>query len=79
LADFGVHARDHGMASLIKTVLSHQSPQGAFQTMVNIPAAFGGTNEEMWTWMACDAPTLLYVPHRQRLCAQGARSSARPE
>ena len=61
LADFGVQARDHGMASVIKTVLAHPSAQGAFQTMVNIPAAFGGTNEDMWTWMACDAPTLLYV------------------
>jgi hypothetical protein len=61
LADFGVQAHDHGMSSIIKTVLAHQSSQGAFQTMVNIPAAFGGTNEDMWTWMACDAPTLLYV------------------
>jgi len=68
LADFGVQARDcgtssseGGMASIIKTVLAHPSAQGAFQTMVNIPAAFGGTNENMWTWMACDAPTLLYV------------------
>ena len=33
MADFGVHARDHGMAAIIKTVLSHQSPQGAFQTI----------------------------------------------
>ena len=61
LADFGVQARDRGMASIIKTVLAHQSAQGAFQTMVNIPAAFGGTNEDTWTWMACDSPTLLYV------------------
>ena len=61
LADFGVHARDRGMATILKTVLAHSSPQGAFQTMVNIPPAFGGTNEDMWTWMACDAPTLLYV------------------
>ena len=61
LADFGVRARDWGMASIIKTMLAHPSPQGAFQTLVNIPAAFGGTNEDAWTWMACDAPTLLYV------------------
>ncbi len=61
LADFGVQAHDREIASLIKTVLAHPSPQGAFQTMVNIPAAFGGTNKDMWTWMACDAPTLLYV------------------
>lgn len=56
LADFGVQ-----VATTLKTIFAHQSAQGAFQTMVNIPAAFGGTAEDTWTWMACDAPTLLYV------------------
>ena len=41
LADFGLQARDRGMTSIIKTVLAHQSSQGAFQTMLNMPAAFG--------------------------------------
>ncbi len=61
LADFGVRARDRGVASTLQSVLAHQSLEGAFQTMVNIPVAFGGTNEDTWMWMACDAPTLLYV------------------
>jgi hypothetical protein len=29
--------------------------------VVNIPKAFGGTGEDTWTWMLCDAPTLLYA------------------
>jgi len=41
--------------------MAHQSPEGAFQSLVNIPKAFGGTGEDMWTWMLCDAPTLLYA------------------
>ncbi|MBL7063995.1 MAG: hypothetical protein ISS49_07265 [Anaerolineae bacterium] len=77
LADFGVRADDpgpalspstslrinvvEGMAAGIKAVMAHQSPEGAFQILVNIPRAFGGTGEDTWTWMLCDAPTLLYA------------------
>ena len=61
LADFGVRADDPGMSDGLKAVLAHQSMEGAFQTLVNIPKAFGGTGEDTWTWILCDAPTLLYV------------------
>ena len=67
LADFGVRADDAppgggvGMADGIEAVMSHQSPEGAFQTVVNVPKTFGGTGEDTWTWMLCDAPTLLYA------------------
>jgi hypothetical protein len=67
LADFGVRADDAppgggvGMAAGIKAVMSHQSREGAFQSLVNVPKAFGGTGEDTWTWMLCDAPTLLYA------------------
>ncbi|MBN2391017.1 MAG: hypothetical protein JXR84_09845, partial [Anaerolineae bacterium] len=61
LADFGVRADDPGMKDLIALVLSHQTEDGAFQSLVNIPKAFGGDNADHWTWMVCDAPTLLYA------------------
>jgi hypothetical protein len=61
LADFGVRATDPGMGAGIEAVLAHQSPEGVFQTLVNIPQAFGGTGEDAWTWMLCDSPTLLYI------------------
>lgn len=61
LVDFGLKASDPGMATILAAVMEHQSPQGAFQVIVNIPRAFGGTDEDMWTWMLCDAPTLLYA------------------
>ena len=44
LADFGATARDRGLATTVKTMMAHQSPEGAFQTAVNIPRAFGGTD-----------------------------------
>ena len=61
LADFGLQADDPGMAEVIAKVMARQSPQGAFQSLVNIAPAFGGTGEDQWTWMSCDAPTLLYA------------------
>jgi hypothetical protein len=61
LADFGVRASDRGMAAAVKAVMAHRSSEGAFQSLINIPAAFGGTGQDIWTWIVCDAPTLLYV------------------
>jgi hypothetical protein len=72
LADFGLRVSDPGMAMIIDEILAHQSPQGAFQTLVNIPKAFGGTGEDLWAWMVCDAPTLLYT-----LLAMGLGSDPR--
>ncbi len=61
LADFGVRAGDPGMAASIEAVMAHQSPEGAFQITMNIHERYGGTGKDMWTWMLCDAPTLLYA------------------
>jgi len=61
LADFGVRADDPGMAPGIEAVMAHQSSEGAFQTVVNISKKYGGTGEDTWTWVLCDAPTLLYA------------------
>lgn len=61
LADFGLRATDPGMQELVERILAHQSAEGAFQTTVFIPRAFGGPDKAIWTWVACDAPTLLYA------------------
>lgn len=71
LADFGIRADDPGMQVVLERLIAHQSPEGVFQTLVSIPKAFGGSGEDTWTWMLCDAPTLLYG-----LLAVGARDSA---
>ena len=76
LADFGVRADDAppgggvGMAAGIEAVIAHQAPEGAFQSLVNISKTFGGTGEDLWTWILCDAPTLLYA-----LLVMGAQGS----
>ncbi len=49
------------MTAGIQKILAHQSSEGAFQTLVNIPKSFGGSGQNAWAWILCDAPTLLYV------------------
>ena len=67
LADFGLGSgdippgSDIGMPDIVEAVMDHQSPEGAFQTVVHIPTRVGGTGQDAWSWMACDAPTLLYI------------------
>jgi len=61
LADFGLRASDPEMKPILESVLQHQSVAGAFQSLLNIAPAFGGTGEDIWAWVLCDSPTLLYT------------------
>jgi hypothetical protein len=60
LADFGLGTDDSGMKGIINKVKFNQSPEGAFLTQIRLYKRFGGLDGEYWTWMACDAPVLLY-------------------
>jgi len=61
LADFGLTVEDPGVEELVGQILSHQSAEGAFQSLANYPTTFGGSGKDEWLWAACDAPTLLYA------------------
>ncbi len=61
LADVGLTAADPGMGPIVEAILEHPSPEGPFQVLINTPKAFGGTGEDAWSWMLCDAPSLLYA------------------
>ena len=61
VADLGLQASDPGLAPLVERILSHRAAEGPFCILVNIPTRFGGTGEDQWTWMLCDAPSLLYA------------------
>jgi hypothetical protein len=61
LADFGVDSNDPGIHEGLEAILAHQSPQGPFLTLAHLYKRFTGIDGEHWVWMACDAPTLLYV------------------
>jgi len=61
LADLGFNASDPVVQPVIERLLDHQSQEGAFQIIVNIPAHFGGSGEDEWQWLLCDAPLTLYA------------------
>ncbi|MBN1451292.1 MAG: hypothetical protein JW963_09775 [Anaerolineales bacterium] len=78
LADLGLQASDPALKPVIERILNHQSQEGAFQIIVNIPTHFGGSGEDEWQWMLCDAPSTLYALHKFGLgtdpCVQTASS-----
>lgn len=61
IADLGFNARDPEINSIINFILEHQSPEGPFQSFINLPAQYGGSGESGWTWMLCDAPLIIYA------------------
>jgi hypothetical protein len=74
LADFGIQIDAFAITEICQRIMAHQSDQGFFQSMVTSPAVFGGTGESTWTWMMCDAPTLIYC-----LLAMGCKEDPRVE
>ncbi|MHA1973270.1 MAG: hypothetical protein ACTSW1_09765 [Candidatus Hodarchaeales archaeon] len=60
LAEFGLTESDSGISDICNKILSHQSPEGSFQSNILVPKTFKGPGVEKWDWMSCDAPILLY-------------------
>lgn len=61
LADFGLKVGDPGMDGLIASLMSQQDEAGPFQTYFQFYKRFTGVDGEHWSWMMCDAPTILYA------------------
>ena len=61
LADFGLKRGDAGVEAVLQSILARQATEGPFLSLLNIPRAFGGTGEDQWSWLLCDAPVLLYI------------------
>ncbi len=61
IADLGFTIKDKDIEDIAGTILKHQSPEGPFQVISNIPTHFGGTGKDDFSWMLCDAPTIVYA------------------
>jgi len=61
LADLGLKANDPALKPVLERIFAHQSLEGAFQVIGNVPTHFGGSGEDEWQWMLCDAPLTLYA------------------
>jgi len=60
LADIGLKGDDPGIAKIVKRIKQFRSPEGQFQVLVNIKPGYGGTGEDQYAWMLCDAPLVIY-------------------
>ena len=61
LADFGLQRGDAGIDEIGTKVLEHFDGAG-FETLLWLPRFLTGEDDvEQWSWMLCDAPTLLYT------------------
>jgi hypothetical protein len=61
LADLEFDINTPEIAEAVRKITEHISAENLYQVKVNIPQHFGGTGEEQWSWMLCDAPHLLYL------------------
>jgi len=61
VADLGIRAEDAGISQIIQRIQIHQSEEGPYQVLVNINPKYGGTGENQYVWMLCDAPLVLYA------------------
>jgi hypothetical protein len=64
LADIGLGADDPGIERIAQRITEHQSSEGLFQVLVNITPRYGGTGEDQYAWMLCDAPLVTYAMAR---------------
>lgn len=61
IADLGLDINDPGVDVIVARIMEHQSAEGPFQLPMNIPAHYGGTDQDQWAWALCDAPLIVYA------------------
>jgi hypothetical protein len=67
LADFGLEKNDPGISDIVSSIISHQSKNGSFQSLLEIPERYGGKGTPEMGWMLCDAPTLLFCLQKMKV------------
>jgi hypothetical protein len=61
LLELGLTYDDIKIKDTADKILSYQSEEGAFETLLNISKSFGGDGKDSMQWLACDFPILLYI------------------
>jgi hypothetical protein len=64
LADLGLKKSDGLLDPVISLLLAHPSNEGIFQVQIEVPVAFGGSGKPDYSWMLCDAPSILYCLYK---------------
>lgn len=60
LADIGLSISEPIVKEITSVIMEHYDENNVFQVKMNIPKHFGGTGENSWGWMLCDAPIIFY-------------------
>ncbi|MEX1308154.1 MAG: hypothetical protein AB1Z19_06490 [Eubacteriales bacterium] len=60
VADLGFTGDDLGLRAVLEKIKANRSDQGVPEMLCRFPVAFGGTGEDMWAWILCDTPRVLY-------------------
>ena len=60
LAEIGINKNDPFITNSCKKIFDHQSDEGPFEILLNIPTHFGGSGKDEYMWMLCDAPLITY-------------------
>jgi len=63
LVDIGLKADVPEIRGVLGRIAERRSAEGPFQIILNISEHYGGTGQDTWVWMLCDAPLLLYALH----------------
>jgi len=62
LSDLGFSYRDDpNLQEVVNFILVNLEAHDMPTMLFNIPKSFGGTGEDQWAWMLCDAPLVLYA------------------
>jgi hypothetical protein len=61
VAELGFRPDDPGISEVIRRIQGRCSREGPYQILVNIGSRYGGTGEDQFVWMLCDAPLVLYA------------------
>jgi hypothetical protein len=59
LAELGLTKDNPEIKNIIDIIFKYQSNEGPFNVLINIPANFGGTGEDLHTWILSDAPVIV--------------------
>ncbi|MFQ5493386.1 MAG: hypothetical protein ACE5DX_04470, partial [Candidatus Dojkabacteria bacterium] len=53
--------RDKPIQDVVAKIFKHQTPEGPFQIIINLPKVFDGTGKDELSWMFCDAVVVVYA------------------
>lgn len=60
IADIGLSIKEPEVSKIANLIMAHQDTNKIYQVTMNIPKHFGGSGDNTWGWMLCDAPIIFY-------------------